>query len=324
MAQTTSTTQANLYYSEVLARGAMAAARPRPIVGQFANYYSIAGKRAKNFRLNRYTDTGPATTATEGTAFSTVTTMGVETPVTLTPVEAAVMLAELTDDAIELVGGIESARAIIEDGDLDDIVALLLPTATRLWESAMEKSEVDMVAEFGNATTSVGVSGSDLDLGVFEEGIYNLDIAEVVGIREYVACLHARQISDLRRALAVTSGGLQGSVHVGTSVDHLETVNGFEMALLGVNVFGYDKSAELTANTGADVVGAIFKPGFGNPEDENGGSGVIGAIQFCEGRMPQYSKYSDHKERSVELMINWKYDLALRNDDLIVKVVTDA
>ncbi len=324
MAQTTSTTQANLHLSEVLGRAAMEEARPRVIAGQFANMYDIAGRNADNLKLNRFTDVGPATTATEGTTFSTVTTMGVETPVTLTPTEAAVMLAELTDDAIELVGGYESARAIAQSGSLEQQVLMLSDTAARLNRSALEKFEADMVAEFANATTSVGATTVDIDLGVFEEAIYSLDIAEIPGLREYVACLHPRQVSDLRRALAVNSGGLQGSVHVGQIVDRIENPMNFAFSLLGVDVFGYDKSAEVTANTGADVVGAMFKPGYGNPEDPQGGSGEIGALQFCQGRRKQYSTYSDHKERSVELMVNWKYDIALRDADLIVKIVTDA
>ena len=323
MAVTSSSTQSDLYFSEVLGRGALAAAQPRPIAMQFVNQYSIAGRRADNLKLNRYTDIGPAGTATEGTPYTTITTMGVETPVTLTPTEAAVLMAELTDDAIELVGGFESARAIIEDGSQDDKLALLLPTAGRLARSAIEKAETDLVAEYGNLTTSVGTTTVDLDLGVFEEAIYNLDIAEA-RTQAYVANLHARQVSDLRRAMAVTSGGLAGSVHVGSSVDHLASPNGFKFNLLGVPVFQYDKSAELTANTGDDVVGAMFIRGIGNPEDPMGGSGEVGAFAMCEARSMQFGFEPDLEGRSIKVMVNWKYDTAVRDADFGVKIVTDA
>jgi hypothetical protein len=323
MAITQLSTQSDLHFSEVLGRGALAAAQPRPIAMQFANMYSIAGRQSDNLKLNRYTDIGPAGTATEGTPYTTATTMGVETPVTLTPTEAAVLMAELTDDVIEVVGGFASARRIIEDGSQDDKLALLLPTAGRLARSAIEKAETDLVAEFGNLTTSVGSSTNNIDLGIFEEAIYNLDIAECPS-QEYIACLHPRQVSDLRRAMAVTSGGLQGSVHVGSSVDHLASPNGFKFNLLGIPVFQYDKSAELTANTGADVVGAMYLRGIGNPEDPAGGQGEVGAFAMCEARSMQFGYESDLEGRSVKIMVNWKYDTAVRDADFGVKIVTDA
>ena len=231
-------------------------------------------------------------------------------------------MSQITNDAVELTGRFPNAAALLQSNDIGAQLEVLRPFAANLLRAAMEKAEVDCVAMFAGLSTSVGTTTADIDLAVFEEAIYNLDIAEPAS-RQYMAALHPRQISDLRRILNVTSGGVAGQVYSGKNFDHAgNTPNGFQYNLMGVDVFQYDKSAELTANAAADVVGAMFVAGTGAPEQ--GGGGEPGTFAFVEGRAPTFTSDYILRARGVDLMINWKYAPAERVDAWGVKIVTDA
>lgn len=318
MAATTSTSQAELILSEILGDAALEEARPRVVNLQFANQYSIAGSGSKVLKLNRYDDIGTAGTATEGTDYTTETEQTLS-QVSATPTEAAVLMSQVTDDCAELTGRFESVNAMLASNDLDAQLAVLRPFAANLGRAAFEKAETDSIAEFANLSTSVGTTTVAFDLGKFEEAIYNLDIAEPMN-RDYVAVLSPRQISDLRRILLVTSGGVQGTMYTGQNADHNDNINGFQYNLFGVNVFQYDKSAELTANAAADTVGAMYVAGTGQPE--MGGGGTPGTYAFVEGRAMDYRVAYELRARAADVMVNWKYDILERVDAWGVKIIS--
>jgi len=317
---TTSTSQTELILSEVMGDLALEEARPRNVALQFCNRYSIAGLGSKNLKLNRYDDIGVAGTATEGTDYTTETEQTLS-QITATPTEAAVLMSQITEDCAELTGRFESVNALMASSDIQTQMSVLRPFASNLGRAAFEKAETDVVAAFGNLSTTVGTTTVDIDLGVFEEAIYNLEIAEPQD-RDYVAVLHPRQISDLRRALLVTSGGVAGVMHTNQSADHVDNINGFKFNLLGINTYQYDKSAELTANSGDDVVGAMFVRGTGQPE--LGGGGTPGTFAFVEGRAMDFRIAHVLRARAADVMVNWKYAVAERVDAWGVGIITDA
>lgn len=320
MAQTTSTSIADMLFSEVLGQEALASASPRPVVTQFFNQYSLEGQRSKVLALNTYADPGPATAGVEGTTFSTVTTLGLDSRVNITPVESAVMLAQVTDDAIENLTGFSHAAQLMLEGSLDQKLQVFRSQAARLAKAAVEKAETDAVALFANASQSVGTTQQNLSQADIADAIYTLEISEAPN-RGFVACLAPRQIHDLRNELMVTSGGVQGVYHAGKSADHVDNLNGFKMNVLGIDVFQYDESAKLSSGDGYDCIGAVFVPGSGAPELD--GSGQAGAYAMVEARAMDFRLDHDLRERATDIMVNWKYAVAERKDAWTVKVLSD-
>lgn len=318
MAQTTSTTVANRLFTEILGREALQEARPRMIAGQHVNRYDISGRGSKTLKLNRYTDIGDATQATEGTTFSTVTTLDYETPVTSVPTEAAVMLAQITDDAVELEGRFESVNDVLQYGTLQQQLRILRMPAARLARAAAAKMEVDMVAEYGNVTNSVGTTNTAFTLANYESAMYTLDTEEP-NDRDYVFVGSPRQLSDIKSEIHITSGGVDGVTWARENQNTKQRANGYYTDILGVPFFSYDASAQLDSGA-TDAVGCMFVRGFGAPELNGGGQ--PGAFFFTLGRRMDFRVDYILRDRATDIMVNAKYDTGLRVDVWACKAVT--
>jgi len=318
MAQSTSTTFATRLLTEILGRDALLEARPRRIAGGHLNRYMTGGKGSKTLKLNRYAAIS-ASQATEGTDFTTTSTLSYETAVTSTATEAAVILAQITDDAVELEGRMVSVSDILDKGTLQQQLAVLRPHAARLLRAVEAKIETDIVAEFGGITNEVGTTNTAMTLADFEEMIFTLDSEEPMH-RDYVAVLSPRQISDLRVALAVSgSGGVTGVTYANQERDHSKASDGFNFPLLGIPVYGYDASAQLDSGA-TDAVGCMFVRGEGAPELQGGGK--PGAFFYHEGRPTNFRVGYNLRARATDIMCNAKYEVGTRVDEWAVKAVT--
>ncbi len=325
MATQTTTTHSDLILTEVLGDAILQEARPKNVASRLINTYSIVGSRAASKKLNRYGDTGAAGTATEGTAYTTEADSTPASAVSMSPTEAAVQMLLISDDVVEETTGIESAYELFTSGSREQALAVAQPFASQLGRACFQKLEADVVGLFPSLSNSVGTTTVDITLDNAEEAIYTLDIAECPH-EDYVFVLHPRQVSDLRKDLATTSGGMAGSYWMGNAelANHRNDVemNGLKGALFGIPVYMHSKTVEQTANASADVVGALFLRGIGAPEDGDGGQ--PGTFAFCEGRPLKFMIQHELRERGSDLMANWKYAVAERVDAWGVKIVTDA
>lgn len=326
MGRTTTTEYGDISLTEALADEILDEPRPNLVAAQFSNKYSLAGLPTKTKKLNRWNDPGPATAGTEGTPFTTVTSLGT-TALSVTPTEAAVFMTLTTDDAVETrIPGMESMVEVWQRGSLEQQLAAVMPEAMIAARACYEKFETDHTALFSGFSRSAGSSGNDMSIANFDEGLLLLESGEDLPHEDIVACLDKEQLGNIRTALVVTSGGVAGNIwseDLASIVRFRPDVarNGLKGSLLGVPIYTHGVAARQTANGGADVVGAIFLRGTGAPEDGLGGN--PGAMVCVEKRRLQFSLEHDHRERGTEVQANYKYGTSERVDLWGVKFVTD-
>lgn len=327
MAKNTQTNFSDISLTEALADEIIEEPRPNMVASQFSNKYSIAGLSTKTKKLNRWNDPGRATAATEGTAFTTLTSLGT-TALSVTPTEAAVFMTLTTDDGVETrIPGMESMLDVWQRGSLEQQLAAVMPEASMSGRACFEKMEYDHTALFPGFSRSAGNTGVDLSIADFDEALLTLESGEDLPHEGIVACLDKEQHGNIRKQLLVTSGGVAGSIwseDLASIVRFRPDVarNGLKGALLGVPVYVHGVGARQFANSNADVVGAIFLAGTGAPEDGLGGD--YGALAMVEKRKLQFSLEHDHRERGTEVQGNWKYSVVERADLWGVKFVSDA
>jgi hypothetical protein len=322
---TLSSTVANQIVPRLLAMRPLSAQRPRPILTELANQYSIEGLNTNTKRLNRWADHGPATAGTEGTTFSTLTTMSMQTAVDLTPVEAAMMLAFVTDEAVEKLGlGFANALELFQSNNVDAILAACEPFADSILNGIEEKRERDLAALFTSATNTVGALTGDMSLTILEQAIFTADTLEQVHT-DRVCVLGPRGISDLRKELQVSSGGVQGVLWGNQRAPMVGEQPAGLVGEIWVPMYQLSQSVVPTSGTVPGTgghVGALLLRGQGNPEDI-GGSGQTGALQYVEGRRPTFATDFKLRDRGLDLLGNCKYAVALRAQDAIVGVLYD-
>jgi hypothetical protein len=323
MADTTTTIAAARILTEKLAAKVLAAAKPKMVVAQFMTQTSIAGYPSPDLKLTQFTDLGPAREVAETAdiAATAATSLGYETPVVVTPAENAVEYAVITDKTIEKGWpGMVKAADILQRASADELMRFFAPAAMRLGLMVDEKVESDCVDLLSNFSNTVGSTGVNIDVLTHEEAIFTLNTQELPH-GQFVACYTPRQVSDLRREIAITGGGFDGPLR-NMDVGHPgDAMNGFQFVLLGVPVFEISNSLVNTANSGADVDGAMFLWGQGDPDQ---GEGRPGALAYVEGR-PLYFEF-DRKAsaRTTQVIINLDYEVAERHDSYGVTVRTDA
>lgn len=330
MAINTTTTHATAILPRVLADRVLDPSRPSmPLLASMANLYSIAGKKSGVLRLNRLGDSGPATAATEGSSFTTETSTSYGTAVDLTPVEAAARLMKVSQRALQQRTGLEDALSLYQSNNVAQIVAALDLEARDIVKALDEKMDADLAALFASLSSSVGALTTDFSLSVLEQAIFNLDIAELpadaLARRAYV--LSPRAMSDIRRELQVTSGGVQGvmwgsqQMLVAPSSNSLDPVAN----LFGIPVYQMSQSIVPTSGTvpgtGGQVCALIVR-GIGDPEVD-GGSGAVGTLQVCEAGPPKFATDFVVRDRSIDVLGIHEYAVALRGTDFGVQILGD-
>jgi hypothetical protein len=322
MAANTSTTYVKNQIPRVLADRVLAAATPTPILLQLANQYSIAGRPTNTLRLNRRADVGPATAATEGTAFTTETSFSFGTEIELTVSEAAAMLGQITNRAVEETGlGYENALELFQSNNIEDIVAVCSAEAEIILKAINEKREADLAALLASMGNTVGDLTADLTLDILEQAIFTSDTLEQPhDNRAFV--FSPRGISFIRKILMTTSGGVQGVLHQGKT-EFMDGVGaGYVARILDTPVYKMSQSMVQTSGTVPGTgghLGCLMLVGSGNPEVA-GGSGQVGALQYCEKSAVEFSSDFVLRGRAVDLLGIARYAVALRAADFAVAI----
>ena len=146
---------------------------------------------------------------------SSDSTLSVEFP--KWPLLTASDLTEAADMSNTAVNTSSTLLSADEAGIMITVTDLLLngaglgglePFATELGKALASKIDADLLASASSFTNSVGVSGVDMTEDDFLSAIYTLELGNAKG--PFVAVLHPYQVSNLRRAIAASTGAVWG------------------------------------------------------------------------------------------------------------------
>lgn len=315
--ETTSTSQTALIATEVLAADSIRANLPKFVFLQLCHHDSIDGLGTLQKRYHVESDLGAATGATEGTDITANTELGMGTSVTKAPTEGVGIKALITDKTVRRrLGGtpFRTVRDAFMRGSLDQVKALLAPDVRRFTAMAFEKVENDALANLASLTNSVGTTNTVLSFTTLLQSLFTMKTLEPLK-EDWAYLLAPVGIHHLTLEALVTSGGLGGALWNTGTVDASfmgqpadPTMNGFRGSFLRRPVFEYGHSVRPTANSGTDVVQAIFSRGSPQtPPDSFSLGGKVGAFNFLEGHPLDFQTEPDASFRAVELVMTWEY-----------------
>ena len=320
--ETKSATYGNHILTEALAARILDANKPKSVISGLVTMDSIAGEPSKTRKINKFSDLGAATTATEGTDFTTNTELNMATPVTLTPTEAAIMRSTITYRAIERrFPGMMNVHSFFDDpSGLSAQLAMAGQEVDRHAAAIAEKVESDLSALLAGFTDSVGSTTVDLSFANMESALFEL-VKNETPHENWCYVLCPVQMSDLRvAALAATA-----TVFTNNVTDLLATTpdlsrNGLRGSVFGIPVYEISESVKTTANAAADVVGALMLRGQGSYT----GGGQDGALIVTEGKAPYVQVDKNLDQRGFVLQSVYEYAAGELDDTYGVKIVTDA
>jgi hypothetical protein len=328
MAISTTTTQANNILNEILNDRILKALTPRNVVSQLFNYDSMDGAASLSKEYVKLADDGAAAAATEGNDFSTITTMGYDTTVTVTPTEAAVARADITTRAMRRESPGMSANDVyskFQSGDLMGVANLLADKVERLYRMCAEKLEVDAAACLDDYSNTAGSTGVDLTVANLLTALYSLEAAEPEH-DGFAWVLHPEQINTIRsllltQAAAAASSGMWVSQADASLVNfNMDAAkNGLKGSFLNIPVYQTSHTVNPLPNAGADVAGALIAVGQGRP-----GEGLRGPNVILEGHAPVVLVDFDVSARSAELLVIHEYAIGEITDKHGVSIITDA
>ena len=211
----------------------------------------------------------------------------------------------------------EPSDTALEDATLltiQDIVA----NAVGILMDAMND---DACALFASLSNSSGATGVDLSVANFNDALYQLARRGAKG--DLVAILDNIQVEDLMNAIEATStsmavyaGSADRNMAVSVSPDQGRNVEGYVMSYKNVPI--YRQGLTDTANTGADVVGAVFVRG-----DLPAQRGYATYGQ-AERRPFRVATQRDESARCTELVFTARWGCGEIFDGTGQKLVTDA
>lgn len=146
---------------------------------------------------------------------SSDSTLSVEFP--KWPLLTASDLTEATDMSNTSVNTASTLLTADEAGIMITVTDMLLngaglgglePFAAELGKALANKIDADLLASASSFTNSVGTSGVDMTEDDFLSAIYTLELGNAKG--PFVAVLHPYQVSNLRHAIAVSTGAVWG------------------------------------------------------------------------------------------------------------------
>lgn len=176
------------------------------------------------------------------------------------PLLTASDLTEATDMSNTAVNTSSTLLTADEAGIMITVTDMLLngaglgglePFAAELGKALANKIDADLLASASNFTNTVGTSGVDMTEDDFLSAIYALELGSAKG--PFVAVLHPYQVSNLRRAIAASTGAVWG----GPSTPALEL--GSLGTLYGVDIVQSTNCASVNAN--ADRQGVMMPLG---------------------------------------------------------------
>ena len=325
MALNTVSTRSNVMLATILAEVPLKALTPKTVFWNLINQDDMDGEQSISKTYNKESDIGPAVAATEGVDFTQSTTLGYDTPVTLTPVEAAAQRSDITTRAIRRRAGLtmDVVAGKIMAGDFTGILGLLEEESTRLAKSLWEKAERDVCAMLDDASNTVGATGVDLSLANILQAIADMDANEPEN-EDFIWVMAPQQTADLRAALLGASGAATTWFQADAGIlNHRAdpTRNGLKGSLLGIPWYQTSSSVNPLPNSGADVAGALLCRGVGRPDAPGS---QRGAHVFLEGAPMTFLIDVDVSARTIELMAFWEYAVGEITDPHYVSIITDA
>lgn len=328
MAITTTTVAANVIQSEVL-REALNPLTPKNVYLPFCSMDNIDGEPSLLAEYPKKSDKGPATGATEGVDFTTITSLGYDTTVSVTPTEAAVARADITIRAARRKAPGESMQAFasrIMAGDLSGLLGLLEDEVRDLNPMLSEKAEVDVCAALDDFTDSVGSTGVDITFANMVDALSALERNEPE--HENFVWFWDPEITRIMRTLLTQGSGVSLSNPLAGGAQDASMINfvadqsrsGAKGSFLDIPVRQLSPSVNPLPNAGADVAGALVAVGSGRP----GPGQQNGATVFCEGHAPIVLLDVDPSGRAIELIAVWEYAVGELRDEHGVTLICDA
>ena len=324
--ETTSTTYSTHSLSYILGENAVPANLPSMVVSRLANEVDIDGQPSNTFQVAVHSDLGAASSGTEGTAISSNTALSYASAIQGAVVEGALVRAVVTDNAVaSKFPGLAGVSDAMQTLPFEQKLAVLQPEVDRLAAMCMEKYEDDHCNLLGGFSNTAGSTGVDLSTANIFSAIYTFDTLDASN-QNRALVLTPNQVDELRRDLAVTSGGLGGSLwtsQIDTSIFGAGGIpeNGLIGSFMGIPVYQYSHSLRTLVNTNADVAGALMAIGSGDPTQAGNPVGALMSVRKggLKVRLEQSAA-----ERGTIVVVSMEYVAVELKDTHGVSIITDA
>ena len=324
--ETTSSVYSTHSLSYILGENAVPANLPSMVVSRLANEVDIDGQPSNTFQVAVHADLPAATSGTEGTAITSNTALSYAAAIQGAVVEGALVRAVVTDNAVaSKFPGLAGVSDAMQTLPFEQKLAVLQPEVDRLAAMCMEKYEDDHCNLLSGFSNGVGTSGSDLSTADIFSAIYTYDTLDASN-QNRALVLTPNQVDELRRDLAVTSGGLGGSLwsaQIDASIFGAGGIpeNGLIGSFMGIPVYQYSHSLRTLENSGADVAGALIAIGSGDPTVAGNPVGALMAVRKggLKVRLEQSAA-----ERGTIVVVSMEYVAVELKDAHGVSIITDA
>jgi hypothetical protein len=323
--------------TEILSARFIKAHLPRLVLLSMIHIDSQPEAQSSTKKYRTRTDPGVASGGVEGVALTNTYQIATGTSVSVTASEGVADMMEISVQAVAEVLGLslEKVRDIMLNGNTSQYESILATFVSDLVFRGMRKLESDALALLSGISTTVGSTGVDNSIAVMLAARYQFRLNQPlrpVSEAKYLLC--ENQANEVDTEAVATSGGVQGAIwgngkanyDMANKQDGRFEQNGYLGTFLNYPVHTIDDELKVTANAGADVIGAfgVFAaPGQGDPMAPEL-DGRPGAFCMFE-RAPLKVFYASHFEgRSAKIQSNANYGMVELVDKNLVGIVTDA
>jgi hypothetical protein len=241
-------------------------------------------------------------------------------------VEGALVRAVVTDNAVaSKFPGLAGVSDAMQTLPFEQKLAVLQPEVDRLAAMCMEKYEDDHCNLLGGFSNTAGSTGVDLSTADIFSAIYTFDTLDASN-QNRALVLTPNQVDELRRDLAVTSGGVGGSLwtsQIDASIFGAAGIpeNGLIGSFMGIPCYQYSHSLRTLVNTNADVAGALLAIGSGDPTQAGNPVGALMSVRKggLKVRLEQSAA-----ERGTIVVVSMEYVAVELKDTHGVSIISDA
>lgn len=332
--ETTTGSAAAMIATEILARQARKAHLPKMVLSSLVHQDDISAERSNTKRYIIESDLGVSSAGAEGVALTPTVEVGFDSSVTVTVSEGVADMALLTELAVSTALGIDMSEVqrIMVEGTQEEFLRLLAPLVNRLMPRGMQKIESDLLAQLSNITASVGSTTVDLSLTTMLQAQYQYRVNQAlrpISFAKYL--LTENQANEVNIAALAASGGAAGAIwgqpgrfgmaqrgDDGAAPGHIGS-------FLGYDVHTYDAELNVTANGGADVLGAFGD--FGDPAlapDAPALAGRPGALVLANRGALRMRFKEKLEHRGAGVIMNAYYGGAMVQNKGLVALLSDA